>query len=92
MKIGVLITKKAVKITALSEWRDSNARPLAPHARMLANCTTPRFLNWTAKVILFVRMAMIFLKNFYAIFNEQIESEISSLYVPPSTNGRLSSM
>jgi len=48
----------------LSEWRDSNARPLAPHARMLANCTTPRFLNWTAKVILFVSMAMIFLKNF----------------------------
>ena len=30
-------------IVLLSEWRDSNARPLAPHARMLANCTTPRF-------------------------------------------------
>lgn len=26
----------------LSEWPDSNGRPLAPHARMLANCTTPR--------------------------------------------------
>ena len=28
--------------TFLSEWPDSNGRPLAPHARMLANCTTPR--------------------------------------------------
>ena len=26
----------------MSEWPDSNGRPLAPHARMLANCTTPR--------------------------------------------------
>ena len=37
-------TKRTIrKIVLLSEWRDSNARPLAPHARMLANCTTPRF-------------------------------------------------
>ena len=28
-----------------SEWPDSNGRPLAPHARMLANCTTPRLLS-----------------------------------------------
>lgn len=27
----------------LSEWQDSNLRPLAPHASMLANCTTPRY-------------------------------------------------
>jgi len=30
------------KESVLSEWPDSNGRPLAPHARMLANCTTPR--------------------------------------------------
>ena len=37
-------TKRTIfRIVLLSEWRDSNARPLAPHARMLANCTTPRF-------------------------------------------------
>ena len=29
----------------LSEWPDSNGRPLAPHARMLADCTTPRNLR-----------------------------------------------
>ena len=35
--------KKSPSLTTLlSEWPDSNGRPLAPHARMLANCTTPR--------------------------------------------------
>ena len=40
-------TKKAAEKSAalLSEWPDSNGRPLAPHARMLANCTTPRLLR-----------------------------------------------
>jgi len=40
-------TKKAADCSAalLSEWPDSNGRPLAPHARMLANCTTPRLFN-----------------------------------------------
>ena len=45
--------KKLPLMTAsfvLSEWPDSNGRPLAPHARMLADCTTPRFLS--AKIIL----------------------------------------
>ncbi len=36
----------------LSEWQDSNLRPLAPHASMLANCTTPRVFE-IAKVIIF---------------------------------------
>ena len=41
---GNITTKKAVEDSTafLSEWPDSNGRPLAPHARMLANCTTPR--------------------------------------------------
>ena len=35
--------KKSPSLTTLlSEWPDSNGRPLAPHARMLADCTTPR--------------------------------------------------
>ena len=33
----------------LSEWQDSNLRPLAPHASMLANCTTPRFAHLKLK-------------------------------------------
>jgi len=33
----------------LSERPDSNGRPLAPHARMLANCTTPRLLKAVQK-------------------------------------------
>lgn len=35
----------------LSEWPDSNGRPLAPHARMLADCTTPRTFE-SAKITL----------------------------------------
>ena len=35
----------------LSEWPDSNGRPLAPHARMLADCTTPRTFG-SAKITL----------------------------------------
>jgi len=43
---GGIQTKRAAENSAalLSEWPDSNGRPLAPHARMLANCTTPRLL------------------------------------------------
>jgi hypothetical protein len=33
----------------LSERPDSNGRPLAPHASMLANCTTPRFAKMRGK-------------------------------------------
>ena len=35
----------------MSERPDSNGRPLAPHARMLANCTTPRLRKREAKLI-----------------------------------------
>lgn len=34
----------------LSEQPDSNGRPLAPHARMLANCTMPRCSKSGAKI------------------------------------------
>jgi hypothetical protein len=38
--------KKSSKNAALlSEWSDSNGRPLAPHASTLANCATPRIVN-----------------------------------------------
>ncbi len=38
----------------LSEWSDSNWRPLAPHASTLANCATPRSLKGAkVRILLF---------------------------------------
>ena len=46
-----------------SEQPDSNGRPLAPHARMLANCTMPRkFLQKYQKSLKFEVLS---LKFFY---------------------------
>ena len=41
-------TKKVLENQGLyneSEWRDSNSRPLAPHASALPGCATPRLKN-----------------------------------------------
>ncbi len=85
-----------------SEWQDSNLRPLAPHARMLANCTTPRTFEAAKIKYIFFDLQEIFRQIFFPINATKQTILFTAIYqhgtntrytiIPPKARNQLSGL